>query len=604
MKRKRDDDDDDERVKKKRRVSRALTSVDIESGYNYCINLFKNEIKKTHFNDINSSLKNEQQFKSGNEKLKKFLEFCLVTISNVFPYTELQFEMFLKTIPIILPLLYGREFYNSYKTPICKTLGVNHEKLCYWFTGARRDGKSIFQGSIGAAILCICEGGVFISFLGPAEKTGRRINDNISLILDLDIIKETYTNLTFKKTIDKLVVINTNTGNKNKGKVIATTTKSLRGVSPNILFIDEAKFIDPQKFETLFIPLLKQSGIGSLSITTQNPDPNFDYYKKFDESTNVFECDCKARVCKDCVENCTTFEEFNEVIKKCQDLGHVEPPNVPWINNKYEKDWSYYQSTTNIGAEHGGVCINNDNMGQFDHKKLKSFFSQVVYEPYCGYSYFFGGFDPSDCGKSETSVWFLGYNNETFHIVYGNSYIVNNTQSVPELMFEDIRYFIEKFNVKHKKTYLFIESFGHHGNEIQRRINDNRFNKFVKVLKGIKIHSKNPNDWGYGIPKTKDYTEKYVSDLRSLLNNNRIKISKKFLTRNKNGKKEMLNKLHIQMKRFVRNKKGKLTGKGNGNENDDCICALMMIPTNANKCFNVTHPYNFQLCFDDEMYTF
>jgi hypothetical protein len=117
-------------------------------------------------------------------------------------------------------------------------------------------------------------------------------------------------------------------------------------------------------------------------------------------------------------------------------------------------------------------------------------------------------------------------------------------------------------------------------------------------MKGIGIRSKDPTNWAYAIPKNRQVTEAYVGYRRNCIRNNGFKIFHSFFTRNTKGKKHILEQLKKQMKNFVRDETGKLTGKGySGNDKDDLIVSTMMLPHCVRLSLTPGHPYNQQLVF-------
>lgn len=585
--------------------------MDLYEQYLYS---FVKDVQKKKIEDSLSHVIGTYEYESGIQKMKDLIEFCLVLVSYKYPLSELQFELFMHVLPILIPIIFGSDFYKTNKKGLLKVLHPKHTKLFFSFVGFRRDGKSILQSIIMAAVLCICtrygEIDKLMPLLGPGEDTGKKMIRNIKTIINLPPIQQKYKDkITMNNSTILLIVTHISTGQKMFAPAYAPTDGKLRGINSWIDFIDETEWIPVVSFQELFIPRYRQEGVPCFSISTINL--HSEYYRTLNKNSPVIESIVKSRICPECSEGVTTMEVLKEKMDECLKLGHVEKPNNPWISDK-ASHWSIYQTKEVYAAEQLGLVL-TDKMNQFSNVSLKKFFSQIASIPYNGYEYFFGGFDPSDKGKSETAVFFLGYSNGVFHLLYGNSYRVGDEGRVDILMFEDVRYFIEgciQNNIisndlsRAPKTYLFVETFGHHGNNIQDYIEDNRYDNFMKVMKGNNAgKGKYPSQWKYGVPKTKQATEKYVADLRGLITTNRIKISRDFFTRNKDGKKLILDKLKVQMKNFIRNDKGKLTGKSN-KYNDDCVCALMMIPTNANNCFLAQHPFSSQFSFGDGQYTF
>jgi len=592
MKRKRTDEVSSLKNKKRRR-------------YNECFDILKSELN--YVNHRLEEMRKERDYIDGTKRLKEFLYFGLVLVSKTYPQTELQFEIFLKFIPTCLPSFYGKGFYKMYKDELHEMLGTLHKKLFLWFKGSRRDGKSILQAICGAGMFCTCTApgdNMFFPFLGPSENTGMRINANIQSILNLPDVQTKYFKnnnlLPPKKSQKTLRIYDKKNKCSKQGQALAPTDKALRGINSTHDLGDEGEWFPFGKFETLCIPRYKQEGVPAFWITT--PNPNALQYRQFDKSSDVVESVNKSRICRYHLENLHEYNNIREAMLDCQKKGHVKPPNVPWISDELDSGWSKYQSSEAFAAERLGEIMSS-NFAQFHVKDVDKLFIQRDVEPLNGYHSFHVGCDPSDKGKSETAVWILGYKNDIFHIVYGNSYLVKDEQNVEDLIFKDIEFFLLNSNVLKKNCYIWIESFGHHGSGIQNRCYHNGFIKYAKVMKGINIKNKNELEWRFGIPKTKDATESYTSRFRTLLNSNRIKIWEGFFTQNKGGDVFMLNKLKKQMLNYVRDENGKLTGKLKG-ENDDCLIATIMIPDNFLKALNPLHPYNRQLNFQDELFTF
>jgi hypothetical protein len=602
-----DDDDDDDGYlipppSKKRRNDR---------NFNALVVMFDDEMKR--IDHVHQDLTSKKEFKEGFSMLKEFLYFCLVLVSGTFPFSELQFTCFTKFIPLTLPLFFGETLFTSYKDNLHKYLGTIHNKLFFYFKGSRRDGKSILMSICGAGVFCTLnhkKRNYFFPFLGPGEGTGMRTNENIQTILNLDVVQNKYFsgNLnrnTLKPSQKKLEVHNDNKKCKKIGKALAPTAKALRGINSNLDLGDEGEFMEYDDWEKFLISRYKQSTLPAFWITTPNVES--EEFRKFDESSNVVESYHVTRICNDCTSKKERgiYKTMNEAVLKCQELKHVQPPNAPWISEKLTSEWSKYVTDENFAAEHLGTIITN-KLKQFNRASVDKLFEQIDYTPYNGYESFNMGCDPSDSGKSETAIWVMGYKNDVFHILYGNSYVVTHEQNVEDLIFMDILFFLEGVKKHIKKipnTYIWIETFGSHGNRIHEKLHSHNLQQKVKVMKGIQITSKNPNDWKFGIPKGKKNSEEYVSTFKNLLNKNRLKIWKNFFTRNVKGNKYKLKELKTQMLNYIRDKNGKLTGK-HGGKNDDNIIATMMIPDNYLKALNPLHNYNQQLNFDHEYMTF
>jgi len=562
---------------------------------NFClfVSHFEKEIKDEATVKLKySHLKSEDRFISGMNNLKNVFDICLNRLSVAYEYTRFQYECFLKAIPVLLPTLFGVNYYMNKKKDIDDVLNPFHTKLHYKLVGSRRDGKSAYIASIVSAILCtLWDSDHNIPLFGPTEATGCLMLSTIDSMLN--IVKG---GLSCKKMTKKLTVINKEINKKNVVNAFPLSERTTRGISYLLNFFDEQDFMQHDKFQKLHLSrMAKERGSAELCITTPNPECSF--YDRFKKSDELYEIDRKGTICDICIENFKNrvcgYETLHEAQDMCIKLGHIEPNDAPWLVDKStEKMWSKYFDDNITATELHGLNMSSQN-AEFSSSQIDKFFSQVAFDRDT-YDQIHIGIDPADKGKSEYALSFfvnyLDYN----YLISANAFTLRETEDEKNIIYKNIVFVLDKISSKLTRTseiYIWIECKPCHlGAPLQQLFDGARQYKVI-VMKGLHTNQKNRELWGYGIDKTEQLTESYVKTLRGHLVTNRVKISESFFTMHEKGKLHILDKLKEQWKRYKRDKNGKLTGKAGPSKNDDLFISFLMVPELVRQSKQYKNPF-------------
>ena len=127
-------------------------------------------------------------------------------------------------------------------------------------------------------------------------------------------------------------------------------TKSLRGVTVDVVLLEEAAFIRPITLQTVAFPLLGVDGTVAIGISTPGGEDSYlaDMFDRKDEKGNpIFEVLDFAHACRECSEN-----------GKAPDCTHVRKRLPPWKSNARLKRSKYWiQDSTVNQRENMGLRV-------------------------------------------------------------------------------------------------------------------------------------------------------------------------------------------------------------------------------------------------------
>lgn len=553
--------------------------------------------------DMFRMMKEDPRWLDGVRRLRTYCEIVLEDCNDVYPLSSLQFEAFQKSIPSVLHVIFGRAFYKLYSDKgFYDVLYAMHKKMVFILVGARRDGKTILQAMCAAALLIVAnvDGKYTLPAHGPTEKTGIRNVATAAAILHFKKVSE---RLNGKRPTILTKKIKIEVDGYERVYVAKTSTeKSMRGVGFDVDYGDELfAYDDARLIQVLFISRYHIGGVGAFWLTTLRSTSG--WTEKYTVSSDVVEVLYKARICVRCREECQSSSDLKEAMDMCERLGHVEPSDCPWKSKTCKKSWATYMDDDLALQELDGV----QSMGTDKHKfvatlKANNIFEQITHET--RFSRFDIGIDPSGKGRSETAISLTGYNGHRYDLMAIDATTHGDDTIVLRWIYSCIEKYIEFLTKKEyldrrlydQRVYVWLESnTGNYGYELQLMLNSGGYGYYVRVMRGNNLVQAIDGKYykNFGVCKRDANTDNYVTTLKELIKKNRFKIHSDLYTRDRRGPVAKKRVLESQMKNFVEDEKGKLTGKGGGN--DDMVCATMTIPHNAERSQNRKDPLHRQI---------
>jgi len=524
-----------------------------------------------------SRIKREKQWIKGVRRLKEICEIVLVDACGVYKLHAEQLDAFLYTIPTMLPVIFGVGFYRQYaveQTDMFELLQLPHNKLFFLYIGSRRVGKSILMALIIVALMFVRPHDVTeVPIFGPTEKVPMRMLAVVASMFNIPAIKRRLERM--PRVAQKKIVV--------KGvpyTVHAPTEASLRGLSSKMDFGDEMFNLPSREdWEKLFIVrYAAETGVGAMWLTTPRGDRA--WTAKYHTSTEKVEVLYRARICPECNKLVLDNPESYRLVEKhCHKQGHIEPLDIPWKSQKAESHWSQYLSTSVDRQEMCGQPGVEDEQYQFRRAvRLSKVFHQFAHAR--EFTRFDVGIDPADYGRSEMAIAFVGTSGLRHQLLAGDAAVLDDATTICDRIMQWLMEYILKFQndgildpTRHR-VYVWVESPGHHGERIQRALERNNVDSFVRVMKYTQFDRTLSEYVRYNVPKTRPQTEYYVSVFRDTLLGNRFKIANVLYTHHPRGAVTIREKFEVQLNNFIKDSHGKLHGKQGGN--DDFVIAVLM----------------------------
>lgn len=527
---------------------------------------------------------NDPAFKRGIKMVKDIINCCLNLVATVFTFTPLQFKLFKGQLTCAIPFLFGIQFFLAHRKLILKLLGLKNHKLLYIFIGSRRDGKSIVLCSMIVAMCCVLDEEMKLiqdcmPLCGPKEKNGITFLGILERIFSIPAIREKYPYIRFSRSQKTGSVKNLNNDLEYSLSPITNTDGGFRGKTFYYQPVDEFLFFEPSDWYTYFLPRFKQDGIAAVMITTPNSEETaFDIYH---ETTIKFTVDDCSRICRSCIDkmknNNPKYKDMDMAEKVCIRKKHREPITAFWQESaKDQSGWSIYMPNHIYAQEFAGISMSLSNQ-QFSDATLKMFFSQRAQAP-SFYERIDFCIDNADSGKSfcAMSAWISWLCH--MHLLSATDFRLGQAEYSEQHFFNYIEKILTRCNKKYSeektRIYVWVEcNTGHIGTKLSNIL---KYMKNVYVMCGRKADTSiETRELVEGVYKGPGVAEKYVSTFQEGLIKNWIKISQDFITPIQDQEKDTLAKLHCQLKNYVKNEKGKLTGKDGGKEDDLCIATIM-----------------------------
>ena len=577
-------------------------------------------------------LERETAFKEGLKKLYKIINFCLKVVASdghgkdLYPFTELQFTAFMNQLPTFLPLIFGVTIYTTYTEQLHRLLGTIHKKLCFVWIGARRDGKSMETAIAMASLVLFCPSEPFsMAVMGMNGDCAKRMLGNIGQVLNWSVVESVVDGSLHNKINKETIYVTNPNDPKDKRQLTshAPTLGQMKGTNKIFDCGDELTQWPWFFFPTQCAARYGES-LGSVFITNPNPaEPRWDI---FNQSSSVIEVLNRKRMCDKCIRKSKSNIGFDAslslAMKKCWELGHVEPPDNFWVDQERVSGWSIYQSAE-VQAAELNLGYFGSGLSQFSPDYIDKLFGRktVLVDEFDCFSM---GVDPCDYGSSKLGITIMGYRNAVFHVLFQCKQLVQDSTKIPELIFNAKVYFLNRAkkmgwlkphgqyrnqtSQSNIKCVDWIESPGHKGNELQELYNtagNYRTGDIATIYKTNKVMSalgwnRQTNQFDrLCIAKDKAKTEAYVWYMRYLIKHSKLRIHEKYFTNHPKGENYMLMEFKKEMMNFIRTKSrngtsvGRLQArnKGSGGD-DDLLVSAFMIPFNLKRTID---PVGFKL---------
>lgn len=147
-------------------------------------------------------------------------------------------------------------------------------------------------------------------------------------------------------------------------------TQSARGLTAQLLVVDEAAFVDRRLFTEGLFPILRMKNTSLLCLSSPGDESN--HYSRMvqakDKETQklIFKYIHAKKICDECLKL------PNEEANKCEHIKNT----APWINHRRSKKFqALYEDPVLAMAEFGGV-IRSKNMSAFRKTEIDKLFDE------------------------------------------------------------------------------------------------------------------------------------------------------------------------------------------------------------------------------------
>lgn len=597
-------------------MEEPMTGVATKACWQEWKQSFTAELRVGDEADPHLQLKRERGWVDGVRRLDLFSTICLEVVEHRLHIT--QFEVFRGIIPLMIPTLFGINFYNQYVDDLNGALGMEHDKTMYMYVGSRRDGKSVIISIIAAAIMVAAVGDVVTADAGDMEsrlsnvKVGGRSGECVVLSIPalgpslatgkrlVGLVKSVFQQKGMAKYVTKVVSNSQICYGIRVGKTVreirayAVTEVSLRGLSAKIEFVDEFFAFTQAEYSEKVTPLLlsryTEQSVRAVVITT--PNAANAWTRQFLEDSSVVKVKYNARICQKCLDSCVDYADIKKTMEECEKAGHVPPLNIPWKSAERDAAWAVYMSRVNHLQELCGVSGVSSELQQF-HAAITRYGLFKSRTSGSAYVRIDVGIDIAQGGDSsstsELALIAVGHTGERWEYIGGASNIPSDAGlvvgwlrgKIMDLLHDVVK--LGVFNQNKNRMFIWVESnLGKYGRPLAEALREYGLSYVCKVMKGDRLDPITGRFQKYGVNKDEFRSGNYPVTTRDLIQANMFKISDIMW-----GGDKILQDLEEQMHRYT-NDGGKMTGKDGGN--DDLVIALMTGLANGHWSLNVEHP--------------
>ena len=231
-------------------------------------------------------------------------------------------------------------------------------------------------------------------------------------------------------------------------------SKTLRGVGGDVIYMEEAAFMDIAIFHEVIVPLLEMDSTALICIST--PQDRQNYYSVMFDMTDpksgekLFNSIELSLVCEQC--------KLGPHPEKCTHMQHLLPK---WKSSAKQSmvRQIYAENSADMLRESMGV-ITEESVSVFESTWIQNLKSRPRYSERQAFPYLFVGCDPNGGGSSHMSIVTVGMEANTYIFLGMESHAVRGHGEIKQLLIEHVRGLRRVFPVS---TIVFIpeSNLGH-----------------------------------------------------------------------------------------------------------------------------------------------
>lgn len=442
----------------------------------------------------------------GDELMDKILSY----LSKLYrPVHQVEFHRYF--LSSCLRLIYG-DAYKENRHRVMQKYSLESRKQQILICCPRRFGKT-WGVAFFAAVVAIVLPGIEISIFSPGKRQSCTL---------ISVIKEFIRRLhederLLNDNVEK-ILLRSISGKTSKINGYPSCVKTLKGVSGNILILEEMAVLDNQVFFEVVVPLHQLESTTIIGISTITNDGN--YMTRFmdlkdEHGEPVFFVKHVYLACESCRK-----------AKKASSCTHSSFLLPNWSSGRKRKvvNAIMQEHEELLAREIGGVA-NELNKKAFDIESLKRFEQRprIQISNNISYPFVFISIDPNACGKTSdyAVISFIRFKGKVIVIGMESLPSVSHKEN-DRLLVDHIKRMETNSNFLNAKKIILIES--NLGNEASRTEEELTKHKHQGYI-GHKIHVIHEEDTKVGF-RTDQYTkEQAVFNLRLLLSDDNIDIA-------------------------------------------------------------------------------
>jgi hypothetical protein len=402
--------------------------------------------------------------------------------------------------------------------------------------------------------------------------TGRRASQKL-LELIRDLVKATpWADRIIKCNQEEFILQGDSPFDHRKVFSYPSCAKTLRGVGGDVLYLEEAAFLDLSVFFEIVVPLLEMATTALIAISTPQDRLNFysEMFELKDHTGEMFFRTIKVSlVCEPCLQS-----------GKASECTHNQDLIPPWKSAaKLDMVRALYGDQSDLMARESMGAITDDATSLFPSQKVLAFMScsvQLEIQP----EYIFMGFDPNGGGSSKMALVSVVFRGESLVVVGVDTAATDQHEQIEQMLKQHVRSL--RGNPKLKHAYIIFLPENNLGQEAEHARHMLQHERRLYT-----VHEKRKA----GVCTTHARKELYALTLLEYINNETIAFAKGTVCANpmmdantrlritrKEFQKQMVQfrKIILPSKQPFKANKVVYSGKAKSGMNDDLVMTLMI----------------------------
>lgn len=262
--------------------------------------------------------------------------------------------------------------------------------------------------------------------------TGRRASQKL-LELIRDLVKQTpWADRIVKCNQEEFILQGDSPFDKRKVFSYPACAKTLRGVGGDVLYLEEAAFLDLQVFFEIVVPLLEMSTTALIAISTPQDKLNF-YSEMFElkdqTGENFFRTISVSLVCDKC-----------KAANKGASCTHNQDLIPPWKSAaKLDMVRALYKDQGDLMQRESMGSITDDATSLFESSKVHAFMTETPVDITFSPEYVFMAFDPNGGGTSQMAVVSMVLENEDLVVVGIDTAPTDKHEQIDQMLKQHVR---------------------------------------------------------------------------------------------------------------------------------------------------------------------